>query len=213
MAMERLRPVFAKWGEPQVDLFATFANRWLIKFVLPYPDPRAEWTDAMSVPWDNGRGLLYAFLPFKMVPQVLQKIAQSPGWYWSLHCNQQLHGFRSSWIWYKKGPIPLFVEGQDLLTEDVLIGHGVTETRHYWSSNIHAWKLYGPCWGLRALPGKLLTWCQGPCVTHPFKCVYPIGQDSWHSVGRKDGTCFESDVIISALIWCTSSETDFYQRR
>ena len=71
MAMERLRPVFAKWGETQVDLFATFANRLLIKFVLPYPDPRAEWTDAMSVPWDNGRGLLYAFPPFKMVPQVL----------------------------------------------------------------------------------------------------------------------------------------------
>ena len=27
VAMERLRPVFAKWGEPQVDLFPTFANR------------------------------------------------------------------------------------------------------------------------------------------------------------------------------------------
>ena len=27
MAMECLRPVFAKWGEPQVDLSATFANR------------------------------------------------------------------------------------------------------------------------------------------------------------------------------------------
>ena len=49
------------------------------KFVSPYPDPRAEWTDAMSVPWDNGKGLLYAYPPFKMVPQVLQKIAQSPG--------------------------------------------------------------------------------------------------------------------------------------
>ena len=79
MAMECLRPVFAQLGEPQVDLFATFANRRLIKFVSPYPDPRAEWMDAMSVPWDNGRGLLYALPPFKMVPQVLQKIIQSPG--------------------------------------------------------------------------------------------------------------------------------------
>ena len=77
-AMERLRPVFAKWGEPQVDLFVTFANR-LIKFISPYPDPRAVWTDAMSMPWENGRGLLYVFPPFKIVPQVLQKIAQSPG--------------------------------------------------------------------------------------------------------------------------------------
>ena len=75
MAMESLRTVFAKWGEPRIDLFATFANRRLVKFVSPYPDPRAEWTDAMSMPWDNGRGLLYAFPPFKMVPQALQKIA------------------------------------------------------------------------------------------------------------------------------------------
>ena len=48
MAMESLRPVFAKWGEPQIDMFATFANRRLVKFLSPYPDPRAEWTDAMS---------------------------------------------------------------------------------------------------------------------------------------------------------------------
>ena len=78
MAMESLRPVFAKWGEPQIDMFATFSNRRLIKFVSPYPNPRAEWTNAMSMPWDRERGLLYAFPPFKMVPQVLQKIAQSP---------------------------------------------------------------------------------------------------------------------------------------
>ena len=78
MAMERLRPVFAKWGEPQVDMFTTFANRRLIKFALPYPDPRAEFTDAMSVPWDNGRGLLYAFLPFKMVPQLGLKSCRRP---------------------------------------------------------------------------------------------------------------------------------------
>ena len=47
MAMERLRPVFTKWGEPHFDLFATFttfANRWLIKFVSPI------WT-----PGQNGR--------------------------------------------------------------------------------------------------------------------------------------------------------------
>ena len=42
MAMESLRPVFAKWGEPHIDMFVTFANRRLVKFVSPYPDPRAE---------------------------------------------------------------------------------------------------------------------------------------------------------------------------
>ena len=72
VAMESLRPVFAKWGEPRIDLFATFANRRLVKFVSPYPDPRAEWTDAMSMPWDYGRGLLYALL-WKAIHTKLEK--------------------------------------------------------------------------------------------------------------------------------------------
>ena len=146
MAMESLRPVFAKWGEPRIDLFATFANRRLVKFVSPYPDPRAEWTDAMSMPWDYGRGLLYAFPPFKMVPQVLQKIAQSPGVEVILIAQLQP---AASWFpelmdLSQEDPIPLFVEGQDLLTQDVWTGDGVTETRHFRPSNLHAWKLPGP---------------------------------------------------------------------
>ena len=211
MAMQRLRPMFAKWGEPQVDLFATFTNRRLIKFVSPYPDPRAEWTDAMSMPWDNERGLLYAFPPFKMVPQVLQKIAQSPRVRVILIAplQQAASWFPELMDLFQEDPIPLFVEGQDLLTQDVLIGDGVTETRHYRPSNLQA----GTSWGLRAIPGKLHAWCQGPYVNHHSKCMNPIGQDLCPSVGRKDGTCFESEVIISALIWCTSSETDFSRRR
>ena len=38
------------------------------------------------------------------------------------------------------------------------------------------------------------------------KVTNPIGQDLWRSVGRKDDKCFESEVIISALIWCTSRD-------
>ena len=143
MAMERLRPMFAKWGEPQFDLFATFASRRLIKFVSPYPDHRAEWTDAMSMLWDNG-SLLCAFPPFKMVPQVLQKIAQSPGVKVSLIAplQQAASWFPELMDLSQEDPIPLFVEGQDLLTQDVVIGDRVTETRHYRPSNLHAWKLY-----------------------------------------------------------------------
>ena len=119
MAMASLRPVFAKWGEPQIDLFATFANRRLVKFVSPYPDPRAEWTDAMSMPWDKERGLLYAFPPFKMVPQVLQKIAQSPGVEVILFAQLQP---AASWFpelldLSQEDPIPLFIEGQDLAAD------------------------------------------------------------------------------------------------
>ena len=167
MAMESLRPVFAKWGEPQIDMFATFANRRLVKFVSPYPDPRAEWTDAMSMPWDKERGLLYVFPPFKMVPQVLQKIAQSPGLQVILIALLQP---AASWFpelmdLAQEDPVPLFVEGQDAY------------------ENLHN------------------------------KCMNLIGQDSWRSVGRKEGRFFESEVIISVPIWCTSSGTDYYPRR
>ena len=126
MVIERLRPVFAKWGEPQIDLFTTFANRRLIKFVSPCLDPRAKWTDAISMPWDNGRGLLYAFPPFKMVPQVLQKKAQSPGVRVILIAQLQpaVSWFPELMNLSQEDPIPLFVEGQDLLTQDVLTGDG-----------------------------------------------------------------------------------------
>ena len=215
MAMESLRPVFAKWGEPQIDMFATFANRRLVKFVLPYPDPRTEWTDAMSMPWDKERGLLYVFPPFKMVPQVLQKIAQSPGLQVILIALLQP---AASWFpelmdLTQEDPVPLFVEGQDLLTQDVCMGGGVTETRHFRPSNLHAWKLSGPFWEPRVIPGKLPTWCQDAYENLHNKCMNLIGQDSWRSVGRKDGKFFKSEVIISVPIWCTSSGTDYYPRR
>ena len=146
MAMEHLRPVFAQWGEPQVDLFAKFANRRLIKFASRYPDPRAEFMDAMPVSWDNRRGLLYAFPPFKMVPQVLQKVAQSPGIQLILIAPLQE---TASWFpelleLSQEDPIPLYAEGQPLLTQDVVLTDGVTETSHYRPSNLHAWRLCGP---------------------------------------------------------------------
>ena len=215
MAMESLRPVFAKWGEPQIDMFATFANRRLVKFVSPYPDPRAEWTDAMSMPWDKERGLLYVFPPFKMVPQVLQKIAQSPGLQVILIALLQP---AASWFpelmdLTQEDTVPLFVEGQDLLTQDVCMGGGVTETRHFRPSNLHAWKLSGPFWEPRVIPGKLPTWCQDAYENFHNKCMNLIGQDSWRSVGRKDGKFFKSEVIVSVPIWCTSSGTDYNPRR
>ena len=215
MAMESLRPVFAKWGEPQIDMFATFANRRLVKFVSPYLDPRAEWTDAMSMPWDKERGLLYVFPPFKMVPQVLQKIAQSPELQVILIALLQP---TASWFpelmdLTQEDPVPLFVEGQDLLTQDVCMGGGVTETCHFRPSNLHAWKLSGPFWEPRVIPGELPTWCQDAYENLHNKCMNLIGQDSWRSVGRKDGEFFKSEVIMSVPIWCTSSGTIYYPRR
>ena len=67
-----------------------------------------------------------------MVPQVLQKIAQSPGTAVILIAPLQQ---AASWFLEfidlsQEDPIPLFVQGQDLLTQDVM-DDGVTETGHY----------------------------------------------------------------------------------
>ena len=78
MAMERLLPVFARWGQPQVDLFDTYTDRLLLNFVSPYPNHRALFKDAISAPW-TGMGFLYVFPPFKLIPQVLHKLSHSPG--------------------------------------------------------------------------------------------------------------------------------------
>ena len=169
----------------------------------------------MSMPWDKERGLLYVFPPFKMVPQFLQKIAQSPGLQVILIALLQP---AASWFpelmdLTQEDPVPLFVEGQDLLTQDVCMGEGVTETRHFRPSNLHAWKLSGPFWEPRIIPGKLPTWCQDAYENLHNKCMNLIGQDSWRSVGWKDGKFFKSEVIISVPLWCTSSGTDYYPRR
>ena len=93
------------------------------------------------------------------------------------------------------------------------MGGGVTETRHFRPSNLHAWKLSGPFWEPRVIPGKLPTWCQDAYENLHNKCMNLIGQDSWRSVGRKNGKFFKLEVIISVPIWCTSSGTIYYPRR
>ena len=69
----------------------------------------------------QGEGPLVRPPPFKMVPQVLQKIAQSPGVQVILIARLQP---AASWFpelmdLSQEDPVPLFVEGQDLLTQDV----------------------------------------------------------------------------------------------
>ena len=168
MAMERLRPVFTQWGEPQVDLFATFANRRLIKFASPYLDPRAEFTDAMSVAWDNGRGL-YVFPSFKMVPQVLQKVAQSPDVQMILIAPLQE---TASWFpelleLSQEDPIPLYVEGQPLLTQDITLTDGLTEACYYRPSNLHVWAIVvanGRSWEAAEMMSRSLRECSKTCL-------------------------------------------------
>ena len=139
-----LHPVFSAWGTPVIDLFATFANRKLPVFASPFPDQRAKYVDAMSVPW-SGMGMVYAFPPFKMLPAVLNKIRRSHNLSVILIAPRLMS---ASWMpelleQSRCPPIPL--DGHPLLTQEVRLPRGHVETRHYRPSNLHAWLLWKVC--------------------------------------------------------------------
>ena len=70
-----LRPVFNHWGQPWIDLFATFSKK-CHQFISPFLAPGAVYIDALSIPW-NQMGTVYAFPPFKIIPTVIAKCRQS----------------------------------------------------------------------------------------------------------------------------------------
>lgn len=59
-------------GIPEIDLFASRVNKKCWRFVSWHIDPEAEKVDAFTISWT---GLFfYAFPPFTLVSQVIQKI-------------------------------------------------------------------------------------------------------------------------------------------
>jgi hypothetical protein len=68
--------IWKVWGQPHVDLFATPANAKLPLFVCPYQDPAALDTDAFSLSWTGM--WVYAFPPFPLLNEVLQKMSREP---------------------------------------------------------------------------------------------------------------------------------------
>lgn len=74
-ALDRL---FRQVGTPEVDLFATYRNAVVPRFVSPFPDPRALAVDALALDWSH-RGLMYAFPPWKLIPEVIRKWRVSRG--------------------------------------------------------------------------------------------------------------------------------------
>ena len=100
-------------------------SRRLIKFAPPYPDPRAEFMDAMSVPWDNERGILYAFPPFMMVPAEGRSVTRcSDHLDYSTATNSFLVPGFSGTVPRRSHPA---VEGQLLLTQDIALTDRVTD--------------------------------------------------------------------------------------
>ena len=59
-------------GTPTIDMFASRLNHQLTPYVSWLPDPQAMAIDAFTLDWANY--FLYAFPPFSILPQVLQKL-------------------------------------------------------------------------------------------------------------------------------------------
>ena len=65
----------AKWGKPEIDLFASRLNNKVDLYVSWRADPGAFATDSLSVDWSPYK-LIYCFPPFSLIGKVLQKIQQ-----------------------------------------------------------------------------------------------------------------------------------------
>ena len=65
--------IVARWGTPEIDLFASRLNNKVDKYFSLEPDPNAVGTDAFVTSWSNFQ-LCYAFPPFDIIGRVLSKI-------------------------------------------------------------------------------------------------------------------------------------------
>ena len=62
----------SQFGTPEVDMFASRLNYQMMPYVSWHPDPRAWAIDAFALDWRNM--FFYAFPPFSVIPQILQKL-------------------------------------------------------------------------------------------------------------------------------------------
>ncbi len=65
--------IIGRFGEPEIDLFATKHSKKLNRFVSQFPQPFCEAVDAFTLNW--GRYFSYIFPPFCLIPRVLKKIS------------------------------------------------------------------------------------------------------------------------------------------
>ena len=65
--------LITKWGNPEIDLFASRLNAKLPCYAAWKPDPCAHFIDAFTLDWSVFK-LVYCFPPFSVIGKVLQKI-------------------------------------------------------------------------------------------------------------------------------------------
>lgn len=135
--VEALIPIWALWGQPTVDLFATCHNYKLPTYVSPIPDSQAWQVDALSVSWENVYA--YVFPPWSILTDVISKIA-----------DDEAEVILIAPKWERRSWFPLLL---DLLIappvplpmwSDLLIQtHSGQLCNHLQLLNLHAWRLSG----------------------------------------------------------------------
>jgi hypothetical protein len=66
-----------KFGNPEIDLFASYKSAQCKKYISFLPDPGSCWVDAFTYSWSDN--FFYAFPPFNMIQRVLNKIVNDNG--------------------------------------------------------------------------------------------------------------------------------------
>ena len=99
---------------PETDLFASRLNHQVEQYVSHQPDPKAVAVDAFLINWKD-YDIFYAFPPFSLITQVLQKIQ-----------HQQATGLLivPDWptlIWYPKLMLMLIAPPWPILPEEKLL--------------------------------------------------------------------------------------------
>nr|CAH7758368.1 unnamed protein product [Callosobruchus chinensis] len=69
--------IIQKFGEPEIDLFASRINNKCKKYISWFPDPNSCLVDAFTTCWS--KYYFYAFPPFACIARVLEKIIQDKG--------------------------------------------------------------------------------------------------------------------------------------
>jgi len=69
---EVFRQIQDLWVSPEIDLFATRANRQLAMFASWKPDPEATHIDAFTIDWSKYK--FYCFPPFSLISRCLRKV-------------------------------------------------------------------------------------------------------------------------------------------
>ena len=65
-----------RWGDPEIDMFASRLNYKVTPYVASRPDPGAVAIDAFTLDWSRCN-LIYCFPPFSLIGKVLQFIQES----------------------------------------------------------------------------------------------------------------------------------------